>query len=92
LLLWQAGAFACLRTAGLLASVLQTDTARVATQVSTKLLNDLPVQVNGDVRSPFDPPSPVPFNWYSGVERKRGLLRSCGFSRLETRHPERDRM
>src|SRR3954452_20289949 len=36
------------------ASVLQTDTSRVATQVSTKLLNDLPVQVNGDVRSPFD--------------------------------------
>jgi hypothetical protein len=36
------------------ASVLQTDNARVSTQVSTKLVNDLPVQVNGDVRSPFD--------------------------------------
>ena len=36
------------------ASVMQTDTARVSTQVSTKLVNDLPVQVNGDVRSPFD--------------------------------------
>jgi len=36
------------------ASVLQTDNSRVATQVSTKLVNDLPVQVNGDVRSPFD--------------------------------------
>src|SRR3954466_15926824 len=35
------------------ASVLQTDNARVSTQVSTKLVNDLPVQVNGDVRSPF---------------------------------------
>jgi hypothetical protein len=36
------------------ASVLQTDNARVSTQVSTQLVNDLPVQVNGDVRSPFD--------------------------------------
>jgi hypothetical protein len=35
-------------------SVIQTDTARVATQVSTRLVNDLPVQVYGDVRSPFD--------------------------------------
>ena len=34
--------------------VLQTETARVATEVSNKLVDDLPLLVNGAVRSPFD--------------------------------------
>jgi len=36
------------------AAVLTTDTARVATEVSSKMVNDLPLVVNGAVRSPFD--------------------------------------
>ena len=36
------------------AAILTTDTARVATEVSAKLVNDLPLVVNGAVRSPFD--------------------------------------
>ena len=36
------------------AQTLQTDTARVSTEVSNKLVNDLPLLVNGAVRSPFD--------------------------------------
>src|SRR5258707_15805711 len=34
--------------------ILQADTGRVATEVSNKLVNDLPLLVNGAVRSPFD--------------------------------------
>ena len=33
---------------------LQTDTARVATEVSTKFVDELPLAVNGGVRSPID--------------------------------------
>jgi hypothetical protein len=33
---------------------LQTDSARVATQMSTKLVEELPIPVNGNMRSPFD--------------------------------------
>ena len=36
------------------AQVLQTEGARVATEVSNRLVNDLPLLVNGAVRSPFD--------------------------------------
>jgi hypothetical protein len=36
------------------AVVLTTDTARVSTEVSNKLVNELPLVVNGAVRSPFD--------------------------------------
>jgi hypothetical protein len=36
------------------AQVLQTENARVATEVSSTLVNSLPVQVNGNSRSPFD--------------------------------------
>src|SRR2546425_296672 len=36
------------------AQILQSDTARVSTEVSNKLVNDLPLLVNGAVRSPFD--------------------------------------
>ena len=36
------------------ALVLATDTARVSTEVSAKLVDDLPIIVNGAVRSPFD--------------------------------------
>jgi hypothetical protein len=36
------------------AQMLQADTARVATEVSNRLVDDLPVIVNGAVRSPFD--------------------------------------
>ena len=36
------------------AQMLQTETARVATEVSNKLVDDLPLVVNGAVRSPFD--------------------------------------
>ena len=36
------------------AQLLEAETARVATQVSNQLVNDLPVVVNGAVRSPFD--------------------------------------
>ena len=36
------------------ASLLQTDTARVATQISAKFVEELPIAVNGGVRSPFD--------------------------------------
>src|SRR5262249_47465863 len=36
------------------AQILQTDTARVSTEVSSKLVNELPLLVNGAVRSPFD--------------------------------------
>ena len=36
------------------AQMLQTDTARVSTEVSNKLVDDLPLVVNGAVRSPFD--------------------------------------
>jgi hypothetical protein len=36
------------------AQVLQTENARVATEVSSTLVNSLPVQVNGSSRSPFD--------------------------------------
>src|SRR5215471_5427238 len=36
------------------AAVLTTDTARVSTEVSSRLVNDLPLVVNGAVRSPFD--------------------------------------
>ena len=36
------------------AAILTTDTARVATEVSAKLVDDLPLVVNGAVRSPFD--------------------------------------
>src|SRR5207247_1419611 len=32
----------------------QSDTARVSTEVSSKLVNELPLLVNGAVRSPFD--------------------------------------
>src|SRR5258708_21826965 len=36
------------------AQVLQVDTGRVATERSNKLVNELPLLVNGAVRSPFD--------------------------------------
>ena len=36
------------------AQLLQTETGRVATEVSSKLVNELPLMVNGAVRSPFD--------------------------------------
>src|SRR5712691_11416880 len=36
------------------AQILQADTARVSTEVSAKLVDDLPLLVNGAVRSPFD--------------------------------------
>ncbi|HZT31120.1 MAG TPA: TonB-dependent receptor [Bryobacteraceae bacterium] len=36
------------------AALLQAETARVATEVSNRLVNDLPLLVNGAVRSPFD--------------------------------------
>jgi hypothetical protein len=36
------------------APLIQTDTARVATQVSNKFVEELPLAVNGAVRSPFD--------------------------------------
>src|SRR5205807_1523993 len=36
------------------AQIVQSDTARVSTEVSNKLVNDLPLLVNGAVRSPFD--------------------------------------
>src|SRR5215471_7728757 len=36
------------------AAVLTTDTARVSTEVSAKMVDDLPLVVNGAVRSPFD--------------------------------------
>jgi hypothetical protein len=36
------------------ASILQSETARVASQISNKLVADLPLVVNGAVRSPFD--------------------------------------
>ena len=36
------------------AQVLQVDTGRVSTEVSNRLVNDLPLLVNGAVRSPFD--------------------------------------
>jgi hypothetical protein len=36
------------------ALMLQAETARVATEVSNRLVDDLPVVVNGAVRSPFD--------------------------------------
>ena len=36
------------------AAILTTDTARVSTEVSAKLVNKLPLIVNGAVRSPFD--------------------------------------
>ncbi len=36
------------------ALVVATDTARVSTEVSAKLVDDLPIIVNGAVRSPFD--------------------------------------
>ena len=36
------------------AAMLTTDTARVSTEVSAKLVNELPLIVNGAVRSPFD--------------------------------------
>src|SRR5271157_5059224 len=36
------------------AQMLQAETARVATEVSNRLVDDLPVIVNGAVRSPFD--------------------------------------
>ncbi len=36
------------------AQVIQTENARVATNVSSKLVDSLPVQVNGNSRSPFD--------------------------------------
>ncbi len=36
------------------AQVIQTENARVATNVSSTLVNSLPVQVNGNSRSPFD--------------------------------------
>ena len=36
------------------AQMLQAETARVATEVSNRLVDDLPVFVNGAVRSPFD--------------------------------------
>ena len=36
------------------AAILTTDTARVSTEVSAKLVNELPLIVNGAVRSPFD--------------------------------------
>ena len=36
------------------ANLLQIDSARVATQISTKFVSELPVAVNGGVRSPFD--------------------------------------
>src|SRR3984893_8322108 len=34
--------------------ILQIDTGRVSTEVSNKMVNDLPLLVNGAVRSPFD--------------------------------------
>jgi len=42
------------------AQLLQTDTARVATQVSNTLVDQLPVVVSGGVRSPFDLASITP--------------------------------
>ncbi len=36
------------------AQILQADTARVSTEVSSKLVDELPLLVNGAVRSPFD--------------------------------------
>jgi Carboxypeptidase regulatory-like domain len=36
------------------AQILQGDTARVSTEVSNRLVDDLPILVNGAVRSPFD--------------------------------------
>jgi hypothetical protein len=36
------------------AQMLQAETARVATEVSNRLVDELPVMVNGAVRSPFD--------------------------------------
>lgn len=36
------------------ATVVQTETGRVSTEVSSKLVNELPLVVNGAVRSPFD--------------------------------------
>jgi len=36
------------------AQILQADTGRVSTEVSNKLVDDLPLLVNGAVRSPFD--------------------------------------
>ena len=36
------------------AQMLQTETARVSTEVSNRLVDDLPMVVNGAVRSPFD--------------------------------------
>src|SRR5260370_759602 len=36
------------------AQVLQVDTGRVSTEVSNRLVDDLPLLVNGAVRSPFD--------------------------------------
>jgi len=40
--------------------VLQTETARVASEVSNRMVNDLPMVVNGAVRSPFDLASTTP--------------------------------
>ena len=42
------------------AQMLMTDTARVSSQVSNTLVNQLPVVVNGGVRSPFDLASITP--------------------------------
>jgi hypothetical protein len=39
---------------GASAQTLQVDTARVSTEVSNRLVDDLPILVNGAVRSPFD--------------------------------------
>jgi len=36
------------------AQVVQVDTARVSTEVSNRMVDDLPIVVNGAVRSPFD--------------------------------------
>ena len=36
------------------AQLLQSETARVATEVSSQLVDELPVMVNGALRSPFD--------------------------------------
>jgi hypothetical protein len=36
------------------AQILQTESARVATEVSNRMVDDLPLLVNGAVRSPFD--------------------------------------
>ncbi len=36
------------------AATLTTDTARVSTEMSSKMVNELPIIVNGTVRSPFD--------------------------------------